>query len=114
MIDNVIQQIVDLVNVNINVALIVVLMFIGLFLKHAIKSLDNSYIPLILGFAGMIISLLMKIPFNPQHDILNILVEGIVAAVFATIFQSKFKEIITGIKNATTESNTNSENTSSD
>lgn len=99
MVDNVLQQIEDLVSVNINVALIVVLMFIGLFLKHAIKKLDNSWIPLILGILGMIISVLMKIPFNPQTDLLTILVEGIVAAVFATIFQSKFKDILAAMKN---------------
>lgn len=98
MVDNVLQQIEDLVSVNINVALIVVLMFIGLFLKHAIKKLDNSWIPLILGILGMIISVLMKIPFNPQTDLLTILVEGIVAAVFATIFQSKFKDILAAMK----------------
>ena len=99
MVDNVMQQIQDLVSVNINVALIIVLMFIGLFLKHAIKNLDNSWIQLILGFTGMIIAVLMKIPFNPQTELLNILVEGIVAAVFATIFQSKFKDIIAAMKN---------------
>ena len=98
MVDNVLQQIEDLVSVNINVALIVVLMFIGFFLKHAIKKLDNSWIPLILGILGMVISVLMKIPFNPQTDLLTILVEGIVAAVFATIFQSKFKDILAAMK----------------
>lgn len=98
MVDNVLQQIEDLVSVNINVALIVVLMFIGFFLKHAIKKLDNSWIPLILGILGMVISVLMKIPFNPQTDLLTILVEGIVAAVFATIFQSKFKDILAAMR----------------
>ena len=102
MVDNVLQQVEDLVSVNINVALIVVLMFIGLFLKHAIKKLDNSWIPLILGILGMIISVLMKIPFNPQTDLLTILVEGIVAAVFATIFQTKLKDILAAMKNAGT------------
>ena len=99
MVDNVMQQIQDLVSVNINVALIIVLMFIGLFLKHALTKLDNSWIPLILGILGMIISVLMRIPFDPQKDLLNILVEGIVAAVFATIFQSKFKEVLAAMKN---------------
>lgn len=98
MVDNVLQQIEDLVSVNINVALIVVLMFIGFFLKHAIKKLDNSWIPLILGILGMVISVLMKIPFNPQTDLLTILVEGIVAAVFATIFQSKLKDILAAMR----------------
>lgn len=102
MVDNVLQQVEDLVSVNINVALIVVLMFIGLFLKHAIKKLDNSWIPLILGILGMIMSVLMKIPFNPQTDLLTILVEGIVAAVFATIFQTKLKDILATMKNAGT------------
>ena len=98
MVDNVLQQIEDLVSVNINVALIVVLMFIGFFLKHAIKKLDSSWIPLILGILGMVISVLMKIPFNPQTDLLTILVEGIVAAVFATIFQSKLKDILAAMR----------------
>lgn len=98
MVEDVIQQLEDLVSVNINIALIVVLMFIGLLLKHAIKKLDNAWIPLILGIFGMVIAVLMKVPFNPQTDLLNILVEGIVAAVFATIFQSKIKDIINGMK----------------
>lgn len=98
MVDNVMQQIQDLVSVNINVALIIVLMFIGLFLKHALTKLDNSWIPLILGILGMIISVLMRIPFDPQTDLLNILVEGLVAAAFATILHTKVKDILTQMK----------------
>lgn len=99
MVNNVMQQIEDLVSVNINVALIVVLMFIGYFLKHAVKKLDNSLIPLILGVLGMVFAVLTRIPFDPQKNLLNILVEGIVAAVFSTIIQTKLKDVIDGMTN---------------
>ena len=99
MVNDVIAQIEELVSVNINVPLIVILLFIGVFLKHALKKLDNSWIPLILGIVGMIISVLMRIPFNPQTALLTILVEGIIAALFATIIQSKLKDIVAAMKN---------------
>lgn len=99
MVNDVIAQIEELVSVNINVPLIVILLFIGVFLKHALKKLDNSWIPLILGIVGMIIAVLMRIPFNPQTALLTILVEGIIAALFATIIQSKLKDIIAAMKN---------------
>lgn len=109
MVDNVMQQIQDLVSVNINVALIIVLMFIGLFLKHALTKLDNSWIPLILGVLGMVIVVLMRIPFNPQTDLLNILVEGLVAAAFATILHTKVKDILTQMKDHLGSSTTTTE-----
>ena len=99
MVNDVIAQIEELVSVNINVPLIVILLFIGVFLKHALKKLDNSWIPLILGIVGMIISVLMRIPFNPQTALLTILVEGIIAALFATIIQSKLKDIVAAMRN---------------
>lgn len=99
MVNDVIAQIEELVSVNINVPLIVILLFIGVFLKHALKKLDNSWIPLILGIVGMIIAVLMRIPFNPQTALLTILVEGIIAALFATIIQSKLKDIVAAMKN---------------
>lgn len=101
MVNDVFQQVQELVSVNINVALIVVLCFIGIFLKHALTKLDNSWIPLILGILGMVISVLMRIPFNPQTELLTVLVEGIVAAVFATILQTKLKEIVADMKKTT-------------
>lgn len=106
MVNDVITQIKDLISVNINVPLIVILLFIGVFLKHALKKLDNSWIPLILGIVGMVISVLMRIPFNPQTALLTILVEGIIAALFATIIQSKLKDIIAGMKNKVSISST--------
>lgn len=101
MVNDVFQQVQELVSVNINVALIVVLCFIGVFLKHVLTKLDNSWIPLILGILGMVISVLMRVPFNPQTELLTVLVEGIVAAVFATILQTKLKEIIADMKKTT-------------
>lgn len=109
MMNNVLTQIEELVSVNINVALIIILMFVGLFLKRAITKLDNSWIPLILGVLGMVIAVLMRIPFNPQTDLLNILVEGLVAAAFATILHTKVKDILTQMKDHLGSSTTTTE-----
>lgn len=97
-IENVVQQILDLSVAQVNVPLIIVLMFIGYVLKHFVKKLDNATIPIWLGAIGMVLSISMQIPFNPQEKLLIVLVQGIVCAVLATILFDKIKDIEQGIK----------------
>lgn len=97
-IESVVQQILDLSLAQVNIPLIIVLMFIGYALKHYVKKLDNATIPIWLGIIGIVLSVLMQVPFNPQEKLLTVLVQGIVCAVLATILFDKFKDIQQGIK----------------
>lgn len=97
MVNDVIQQIVDLASMNINIALIIVLLAIGFFIKHVIP-VDNKYIPCILGIIAIILVILVNIPFDPQKELITLLVEAIVSTFFASIIQSKGKEIAESFK----------------
>lgn len=97
MVNDVIQQIVDLASMNINVALIIVLLAVGFFIKHVLP-VDNKYIPIILGIVAIILVVLMNIPFNPQKELITLLIEAIVSTFFASIIQSKGKDIMEGLK----------------
>ncbi len=97
-IESVVQQILDLSLAQVNIPLIIVLMFIGHALKHYVKKLDNATIPIWLGVIGIVLSILMQVPFNPQEKLLTVLVQGIVCAVLATILFDKFKDIQQDIK----------------
>lgn len=97
MINDVIQQIVDLASMNINIALIIVLLAVGFFIKHFIP-IDNKYIPGILGIVAILLVILMSIPFNPQKELITLLVEAIVSTFFASIIHTKGKEIIEDFK----------------
>lgn len=97
-VQDVIQQILDLSLAQVNIPLIIVLMFIGYVLKHFVKKLDNATIPIWLGIIGIILSVLMQVPFNPQEKLLIVLVQGIVCAFLATILFDKIKDIQQGIK----------------
>ncbi len=99
-IESVVQQILDLSIAQVNIPLIIVLMFIGYVLKHFVKKLDNATIPIWLGVIGTVLSILMQVPFNPQEKLLIVLVQGIVCAVLATILFDKVKDIKQGIKQA--------------
>lgn len=100
MAQDIIQQILDLSVASVNIPLVIVLLAIGFILKHLIKSLDNSNIPVILIIAGIVISICMKLPFNPREQLLTILVEGIASAMIAMIVQTKAKDIIESKKSS--------------
>lgn len=97
-IESVVQQILDLSLAQVNIPLIIVLMFIGYALKRYVKKLDNATIPIWLGVIGIVLSVLIQVPFNPQEKLLTVLVQGIVCAVLATILFDKFKDIQQDIK----------------
>jgi len=97
MTNDIIQQITDLANASLNIPLIIVLLGIGAFLKHAIKVLNNNYIPCILGVISVVIVIVMNIPFNPQEKLLSLLVEAIVAVAAAILVHSQGKDVIASL-----------------
>lgn len=97
--NEIVTQIADLAVTSVNVPLIIVLMAIGYVLKHVIKNLDNSFIPIILGIVAIAILIGINIPFNAQTQLLGLLVEAIVNAVFATVFHDQGKTFIENIVN---------------
>ena len=92
--NKIVTQIADLAVTSVNVPLIIVLMAIGYVLKHVIKNLDNSFIPIILGIVAIAILIGINIPFNAQDQLLGILVEAVVNTVFATLFHDQGKTFI--------------------
>lgn len=113
MVNDVVQQIVDLASVNINITLIVVLLAVGFALKHLIKTLDNTYIPIILGIIAIVLEIVMNVPFDPQVMLLQLVVEAIISTFFATVIHSKGKEIFTSISNKNSSSTTEDQNSDS-
>lgn len=99
---NIVQQILDLSLAEVNIPLIIVLMFIGYVLKHFVKKIDNATIPIWLGFIGIVLSVFMNIPFDPREQLLIILVRGIVCAVVASITFDKLRDIMQGVKQSHT------------
>ena len=97
MANDIIQQIAELANMSLNIPLIIVLLGIGAFLKHAIKVLNNNYIPCILGVISVVIVIAMNIPFNPQEKLLSLLVEAIVAVAAAILVHSQGKDVIVNL-----------------
>ena len=99
MANDIIQQITDLATTTLNVPLIIVLLGVGAFLKHAIKKLNNDYIPCILGVLSVVLVIVMNIPFNPQEKLLSLLVEAeaIVAVAAAILVHSQGKTLLTDL-----------------
>lgn len=95
MANDIIQQITDLATTSLNVPLIIVLLGVGAFLKHAIKKLNNDYIPCILGVLSVVLVIVMNIPFNPQEKLLSLLVEAIVAVAAALLVHAQGKTLLT-------------------
>lgn len=94
MANDIIQQITDLATTSLNVPLIIVLLGVGAFLKHAIKKLNNDYIPCILGVLSVVLVIVMNIPFNPQEKLLSLLVEAIVAVAAALLVHAQGKTLL--------------------
>ena len=67
--NEIVTQIADLAVTSVNVPLIIVLMAIGYVLKHVIKNLDNSFIPIILGIVAIAILIGINIPINAQDQL---------------------------------------------
>ena len=100
---------------TINIPLIIVLLAIGAVCKHCFKKLNNDTIPVIMLIAGVVIVILLKIPFDPRDDVLlNVLVEGIASGATAVGIHTQGKTIFTifgvfGSDKNNVESDTNSD-----
>lgn len=94
MANDIISQITDLATTSLNIPLIIVLLGIGAFLKHAVKGLNNDYIPCILGVLAVVIIIAINIPFNPQEKLISLLVEAIVAVAAAILVHSQGKDVL--------------------
>lgn len=82
---------------GINISLVIVLVGVGAVLKHAIKNLDNNYIPVILITLGAILVVCTNIPFNAQTELLSLLVSGMASGFCATMVHSKGRDIFGGM-----------------
>lgn len=73
----------QITSIAINVPLVIVLLAIGAVCKHFLAKLDNGLIPIIMIITGVILAVLINVPFKVQDEILNVLVEGIVSGAAA-------------------------------
>lgn len=97
------EQITEISMSDVNITLIIVLMIMGWVLKHFAVFVKNQYIPVILVVLGIIISILLKVPFNPQEELLNLVISGGVSGYIATMAHEKGKSIFDalGLSNET-------------
>lgn len=95
-VSDIISQITEVTANSINVALVIILLAIGYILKAKIKAVKNSDIPVYLIVIGVVISILMEIPFSGKVDLINIIVRGIASAIAASIVYDKYKDVKIG------------------
>lgn len=93
---DIISQITDVTVSSINIALVIILLAMGYILKAKIKAVKNSDIPVYLIVIGVIISILMEIPFSGKIDMIDIIVRGIASAIAASIVYDKYKDVKIG------------------
>ena len=77
----------------INVSLIIVLMAIGAICKHGIKKMNNDTIPVIMLVCGIVLAIVFNLPFNPQTELLDFLVQGIVSGAAAVGLHTQGKTL---------------------
>mgnify|MGYP002767567292 CR=1 FL=1 len=78
---------------SINVSLIIVLLAIGAICKHAFTKLNNDTIPVIMLVTGAVLAIIINLPFNPQKELLNVLVQGFVSGAAAVGLHTQGKTI---------------------
>lgn len=73
------NQIIELITQSVNLALVVICLAIGFVMKHAVTSVKNDKIPVILLICGIAFSFLINIPngFNDSESVLSIIITGI-------------------------------------
>lgn len=71
-----------------NMALVVVLYIIGMMIKNA-NTINDKYIPLILGAVGIVLS----IPFNFSDGIINAIIKGILCAGMSVYGNQIYKQL---------------------
>ena len=78
---------------SINVSLIIILLAIGYFLKHAVKKLSNDNIPWILLILGIVLALVINVPYGPDM-IVTYVIQGIVSGAAAVGLHTNGKTIL--------------------
>ena len=93
---DIVSQITSVTAESINIALVIILLAIGYILKAKVKAVKNSDIPVYLIVIGVIISILMEIPFTSGVDPITMVVRGIASAIAASIVYDKYKDVKIG------------------
>lgn len=96
---DIINQVLTTTLANVNISLVIILLAAGYVCKHVFTKLDNNLIPVILGLISVVFLVFLNLPFNPQEQLISILVEAIATTLIATIAHDQAKKIITDLKN---------------
>lgn len=97
---------------SINVSLIIILLAIGYVVKHAIPKINNDNIPWMMLVAGIVLSLIINIPYGPDQ-IVTFVIQGIVSGAAAIGLHTNGKsllEVVGVIKSSSSESDTTDDN----
>lgn len=95
---DIIEQITTTSLSSVNIMLVIVLLGIGWVLKHLVSDLKNSLIPVVLMIIGVVLTILLALPFNPQEELLQLLVSGIASGFVASMVHEKGKGIVDALK----------------
>ena len=84
---------------SINISLIILLLAIGYVIKHFTK-INNDNIPVIMLIAGIVLALIINIPYSPS-EIVTIIIQGIVSGAAAIGLHTNGKGLLEIFKAAT-------------
>lgn len=96
---------------SINIPLIIILLAIGCIIKHCLPKVSNDTIPPIMLIAGIVLALIINIPYAPSQ-IVNLVIQGIVSGAAAVGLHTNGKgllQIVGLIKTTELEDNTTEE-----
>ena len=96
---------------SINIPLIIILLAIGCIIRHCLPKVSNNTIPPIMLIAGIILALIINIPYAP-NQIVNLVIQGIVSGAAAVGLHTNGKgllQIVGLIKTTELEDNTTEE-----
>lgn len=96
---------------SINIPLIIILLAIGCIIKHCLPKVSNDTIPPIMLIAGIVLALIINIPYAPSQ-IVNLVIQGIVSGAAAVGLHTNGKgllQIVGLIKKTELEDNTTEE-----
>lgn len=85
---------------SINIPLIIILLALGYIVKHWIPKISNDNIPPIMLVAGIVLALIINIPYSPS-DIVAIIIQGIVSGAAAIGLHTNGKGLLEIFKDTT-------------
>lgn len=92
--NEIVSQIISLAETSINLSVVIILLAIGYVLKHIIKKLGNEYIPVILLLAGIILAVVIGLPYKTGQDIIPAIITGIASGTAAIGIHQSGKSFI--------------------